>query len=174
MRTGSRQSWPRVSRVCCLLLVRSRHDVSVVHCFNESDYVEAFPCRNSASLDLKLAQHVLPRQERHAHTEHHDYPVGVPCCEASEQGCCRLHCWLQSASRREDVMNTMLLKCKKEVHAAFDRHMPYFLAFGSCCQDDRVHCCDLLSQSKECQGGCGSEGALLLHFTLLGMQGTLR
>ena len=31
--------------------------------------------------------------------------------------CCRLHCWLQSASRREDVMITILFKCKQEVHA---------------------------------------------------------
>ena len=31
--------------------------------------------------------------------------------------CCRLHCWLQSASGREDVMFTMLFKCKLEVHA---------------------------------------------------------
>ena len=56
------------------------------------------------------------------------------------------------------IMNKML-KYKQEVHAAFDRHTPHLLAFGSCCQGDRVHCCDLLAQSWEYQGGCGSERA---------------
>ena len=49
----------------------------------------------------------------------------------------------------------ILFKCKAELQAAF--------AFGSCCQGDRVHCY---------QGECGSEGVLLLPFTL-GTQGTL-
>ena len=40
---------------------------------------------------------------------------------------------------REDVMGTMLLKCKREVHAAFDRHTHHLLAFGSCCQNDKIH-----------------------------------
>ena len=56
------------------------------------------------------------------------------------------------------------VQVQAELQAAFDRHTPHLLAFGSCCQGDRVHCY---------QGGCGSEGVLLLPFTL-GMQGTLR
>ena len=49
------------------------------------------------------------------------------------------------------------VQVQAELQAAFDRHTPHLLAFGSCCQGDRVHCY---------QGGCGSEGVLLLLFAL--------
>ena len=84
-----------------------------------------------------------------------------PWCEASEQGLLSFALlaskWNQNA---EDVIDTMLFKCKQQVQAAFDRHTPHVLAFRSCCQDDRIHCCDLLSQSCGYQGGCGSAGVV--------------
>ena len=52
--------------------------------------------------------------------------------------------WTQCA---KDVIDTMLFKSLKEVQAHLDRHTSHLLALRSCCQDDRIHCCGLLSQS---------------------------
>ena len=80
-----------------------------------------------------------------------------PWCEASEQGLLSFALLASEQTQNaEDVIDTMLFKCKQEVHAAFNRHTPHLLAFRSCCQDDRIHCCDLLSQS------CGYQGQRIM------------
>ena len=60
--------------------------------------------------------------------------------------------WTQNA---KDVFDTMLFQCKQEVEADLDSHTSLLLAFRSCCRDDGIHCCGLLSQSCGDQGGCG-------------------
>ena len=52
--TGSRQS-PRVCTRYCLLLVRSRHGLSVACLHQRKQFIEAFLCGDNAGLDLKLA-----------------------------------------------------------------------------------------------------------------------
>ena len=86
--------------------------------------------------------HVVLRQDGHAHTEHQSK---LPCCETSEKGCCRLHCWLRSGPRTQKEM--MLFKSKQGVQADLDRHTSHVLTFR--CQDDRIHCCGLLSNHAE-------------------------
>ena len=80
----------------------------------------------------------------------------LPWCETSEQVLLSFALlvfeWTQNA---KDVIDTMLLKCKQEVQADLGRHTSHLLAFRSCCRDDRVHCCGLLSQSCGDQGRCG-------------------
>ena len=74
-------------------------------------------------------------------------------CETSEQVLLSFALlaseWTQNA---KDVFDTMLFQCKQEVQADLHRHTSLLLAFRSCCRDDRIHCCDLLSQS------CGDKG----------------
>ena len=77
------------------------------------------------------------RQDGHAHTERQSK---LAWCEllASE--------WTQNG---KDVIDTMLFKSKQGVQADLDRRTPHLLAFRSCCQDDRIHCCGLLSNHAD-------------------------
>ena len=84
-----------------------------------------------------------------------------PWCETSEQGLLSFVLlaseWTQNA---KDVFDTMLFQCKQEVQADLDRHTSLLRAFRFCCQDYRIHCCGLLSQSCGDQGGCGRASAV--------------
>jgi len=60
--------------------------------------------------------------------------------------------WTQNA---KDVIDTMLFKSKQKVQANLGRHTSHSPAFQFCCQDDRIHCFGLLSQSCGDQGRCG-------------------
>ena len=71
----------------------------------------------------------------------------LPWCETSDQELSfplLASDWTQNA---KDVIDTMLFKSQREVQADLGRHTSHLLAFRSCCQDDRIHCCGLLSQS---------------------------
>ena len=80
----------------------------------------------------------------------------LPWCETSGQGLLSFVLlaseWTQNA---KDVFDTMLFQCKQEVEADLDRHTSLLLTFRSCCRDDGIHCCGLLSHSCGDQGGCG-------------------
>ena len=75
-----------------------------------------------------------------------------PCVRLQSKGCCRLlpaSEWTQNA---KDVFDTMLFKSKQEGQVSLDRHV-HLLAYRSCCQDNKIHCCGLLTQSCGDQGG---------------------
>ena len=74
-------------------------------CFSGSDCVEAFLCKDSASLDLILASKFL-------------------WCEAQSNSVVVCTAGFRVHPEREDVMDTTLFKCKREMQAAFDRHTP--------------------------------------------------
>ena len=77
-------------------------------------------------------------------------------CETSQQGLLSFALLASEGTQNaKDVCDTMLFKSKQEVQADLDCHTSLLLAFRSCCRDDRIPCCGLLSQSCRDQGGCG-------------------
>ena len=97
--------------------------------------------------------HVVLRQDGHAHTEHQSK---LPWCGTSGKGLLSFALLASECTQNaKDVIDTMLFKSKQGVQADLDRHTPHLLAFRSCCQDDRIHCCGLLSKSCGYQGGRG-------------------
>ena len=96
--------------------------------------------------------HVVLGQDGHAHTEHHDYRVEVSVCETSEQGLLSFASSFGVDQNAKDVFDTMLFKSKQEGQVSLDRHV-HLLAYRSCCQDNKIHCCGLLTQSCGDQGG---------------------
>ena len=102
--------------ICYLLLVRSRHDVgSLLACFRKCRS-RHFPAE-TAQVSISNLHGMFCSDKTGTTTQN----IGTIESEFHNvrfrTECCRLHCWLQSASGREDVMITMLFKCKQEVHA---------------------------------------------------------
>ena len=86
--------------------------------------------------------HVVLRQDGHAHTERQSK---VPWCETSEK---RLLSFALLASEwTQNAKETMLFKSKQGVQADLDHHTSHVVALR--CQDDRNHCCGLLSNHGE-------------------------
>ena len=78
------------------------------------------------------------------------------------KGCCCLPSGFEVDPDTKDVLDTMLFKSKLEGQVSLDRHTSHLLAFRSCCQYDKIHCCGLLTKSCGDQGGreCASSRIL--------------
>ena len=82
-----------------------------------SVHIHRGTCRN---------RHVVLRQERHAHTEHHDSRVEVSECETSEQELLSFALlaseWTQNA---KNIIDMMSFKSKQEVQDSLDCHISF-------------------------------------------------
>ena len=114
MQTGSRQSWPRVCTRWCLLLVRSRHGVSVASLLQRKQLCRRISVRRQRRSRSETCIHVLLRHTGTLTQNITTIESEFPWCEASKQGCCRLHCWPQSASWTRGCHGPLLLKCKRK------------------------------------------------------------
>ena len=119
-------------RVCTSTMPRRALQCVAVH-------IHRGTCRN---------RHVVLRQGRHAHTVHHDSCVKVSECKTSEQELLSLAPssseWTQNAKNINGMIFVQFQAKDRTVWTVTFQ----LLAFRSCCQDDRIHCCSLLSLRK--------------------------
>ena len=130
-----RQSWPRVSRnVVCFSSDRDTTSRQFP-CFSGSNYVKHF-CEDSAGLTC-----FAPTQRTRSHKTSRLSSRSFHGVRFKTRA---LSFALLASERILNAMMswTIVTQVQAEVQAAFDRD-----TFGLCCQEDRIHCCDLLSQS---------------------------
>ena len=123
-------------QVVCTSAMAHRALAETSHCVSFG--MHRGTCRKSSDKTDTLTQYIITIESQ------------LPWCETSEQGLLSFALlvfeWTQNA---KDLLDTMLFKSKLEGQVSLDRHTSHLLAFRSCCQDDKIHCCGLLTNHVE-------------------------
>ena len=131
-----RQSWLRVSRNVVCFSSKSRHSISVVSLLQRKRLCQAFLCEDNAGLTC-----FAPTQRARSHKTSR---LSSRIFHGVRLKTGALSFALLDSERILNAMmsRTIVTQVQAEVQAVFDRD-----TFGFCCQEDRICCCDLLSQS---------------------------